>query len=432
MSVEIGFYGIAALLVLLALRVPVALSMIIVSLVGITVMFGWSTAIGMLSSTPYEFIAKWTLSAVPMFLLMGFVCFHTGLTSGLFNAAKVVFRWLPGGVAISSIFASSGFAAVSGSSVACAAAMGRIAIPEMVKGGYKPSFACGTIAAGGTIGALIPPSILMIVYGVFAQVSITQVFLGGISIGLLTAVSYSIVILLVSWLRPDIVPRQATDARNISAKQALIEIWPVMALGLLVFGGLFSGFFTATEAGAVGAAGAIIIGLVLRRLDKKAMKTALLETLSTTSGLLIIGVGASMFTLFLSLSGLAGYITGAVTGWEPSYLQLMLVVVLIYLFLGLFMEPFGAMLVTLPVLLPVFELYDVSLIWFGVLLVKLLEIGMITPPVGMNIFVIKGVAGQYASLVDIFKGVTTFLIADIVVVALVIFFPEIVLFLTGS
>lgn len=432
MSVEIGFYGIAALLVLLALRVPVALSMIVVSLVGITVMFGWSTAIGMLSSTPYEFIAKWTLSAVPMFLLMGFVCFHTGLTSGLFNAAKVVFRWLPGGVAISSIFASSGFAAVSGSSVACAAAMGRIAIPEMVKGGYKPSFACGTIAAGGTIGALIPPSILMIVYGVFAQVSITQVFLGGISIGLLTAISYSIVILLVSWLRPDIVPRQATDARNISAKQALIEIWPVIALGLLVFGGLFSGFFTATEAGAVGAAGAILIGLILRRLDRKAMKTALLETLSTTSALLIIGVGASMFTLFLSLSGLAGYITGAVTGWEPSYLQLMLVVVLIYLFLGLFMEPFGAMLVTLPVLLPVFELYDVSLIWFGVLLVKLLEIGMITPPVGMNIFVIKGVAGQYASLVDIFKGVTTFLIADIVVVALVIFFPEIVLFLTGS
>ncbi|TDV97174.1 tripartite ATP-independent transporter DctM subunit [Halomonas alkaliantarctica] len=432
MSVEIGFYGIAALLVLLALRVPVALSMIIVSLVGITVMFGWNTAIGMLSSTPYEFIAKWTLSAVPMFLLMGFVCFHTGLTSGLFNAAKVVFRWLPGGVAISSIFASSGFAAVSGSSVACAAAMGRIAIPEMVKGGYKPSFACGTIAAGGTIGALIPPSILMIVYGVFAQVSITQVFLGGISIGLLTAVSYSIVILVVSWLRPDIVPRKATDARNISAKQALIEIWPVMALGLLVFGGLFSGFFTATEAGAVGAAGAILIGLILRRLDRKAMKAALLETLSTTSALLIIGVGASMFTLFLSLSGLAGYITGAVTGWEPSYLQLMLVVVLIYLFLGLFMEPFGAMLVTLPVLLPVFELYDVSLIWFGVLLVKLLEIGMITPPVGMNIFVIKGVAGQYASLVDIFKGVTTFLIADIVVVALVIFFPEIVLFLTGS
>ncbi|MBB3139635.1 TRAP transporter large permease [Halomonas organivorans] len=432
MSVSIGLYGLAALLLLLALRVPVALSLISVSLGGMTLMLGWDTAIGMLSSSPYEFIAKWTLSAVPMFLLMGFVCFHSGLTQGLFNAAKVLFRWLPGGVAISSIVASSGFAAVSGSSVACSAAMGRIAIPEMVSGGYKPSFACGTIAAGGTIGALIPPSILMIVYGVFAQVSITQVFLGGITIGLLTALSYALVILLVSWWRPDIVPREAVGARELGAREALVDIWPVLVLGVLVFGGLFSGVFTATEAGAVGAAGAIVIALVLGRLNREAMKAALLETLTTTSALLIIGVGASMFTLFLSLSGLAGYITGAVSGWDPSYLELMLVVVCIYLFLGLFMEPFGAMLVTLPVLLPVFELYDVSLIWFGVLLVKLLEIGMITPPVGMNIFVIKGVAGQYASLVDIFKGVATFLVADILVVALVIFYPQIVLMMTGG
>ncbi len=224
-------------------------------------------------------------------------------------------------------------------------------------------------------------------------------------------------ILTVSWLRPDIVPREAVGAREVEAREALVDIWPVLVLGVLVFGGLFSGIFTATEAGAVGAAGAILVALALGRLNRQSMKAALLETLSTTSALLIIGVGASMFTLFLSLSGLAGQVTGLVTGWDPSYLELMLVIVCIYLFLGLFMEPFGAMLVTLPVLLPVFELYDVSLIWFGVLLVKLLEIGMITPPVGMNIFVIKGVAGQYASLMDIFKGVATFLVADILVVA---------------
>jgi tripartite ATP-independent transporter DctM subunit len=367
-----------------------------------------------------------------MFLLMGFICYHTGLTGGLFNAAKVVFRWLPGGLAIASIFASSGFAAVCGSSVACAAAMGRIAIPEMVRSGYKPSFACGTIAAGGTIGALIPPSILMIVYGVFAQVSITQVFLGGITIGILTAVSYCVIVLIVSWLRPDIVPREAADVQDYSIGQALYDIWPVLVLGFLGFGGLFGGFFTATEAGAVGAAGSIIISLALRRLDKSKARMAFLETLSTTASLLIIGIGASMFTVFLSLSGVAGYISTAVTGWSPSYLELMLIVVVMYLLLGLFMEPFGAMLVTLPVLLPVFELYDVSLIWFGVLLVKLLEIGMITPPVGMNIFVIRGVAGQYASLVEIFKGVTLFLIADLVVVALVIFYPGIVMFMFDS
>ncbi|HET8904177.1 MAG TPA: TRAP transporter large permease subunit [Saccharospirillum sp.] len=432
MSVEIGIYGLIALLVLLALRVPVALALMAVSLGGVSWMINWDVAIGMLASTPYDFVAKWTLSAVPMFLLMGFVSYHAGLTAGLFNAAKVVFRWLPGGLAISSIFASSGFAAVSGSSLACAAAMGRIAIPEMVKGGYKPSFACGTIAAGGTIGALIPPSILMIVYGVFAQVSITQVFLGGITIGLLTAFSYTIVILLVSWRRPDIVPRKAEGAYDYSPSQAVREIWPVLLLGFMVFGGLFSGFFTATEAGAIGAAGAIIISAILGKLSWGLIRTSLLETLSTTASLLIIGVGASMFTVFLSLSGLAGSISQLVSGWDPTYLQLMLVVVLIYLFLGLFMEPFGAMLVTLPILMPVFEQYDISLIWFGVLLVKLLEIGMITPPVGMNIFVIRGVASQYASLVDIFKGVSTFLIADLVVVALVIFFPAIVLVLTGS
>ncbi|PTY37858.1 C4-dicarboxylate ABC transporter [Saccharospirillum sp. MSK14-1] len=431
MSIETGFYGLLVLMLLLALRVPVALALMVVSLGGLSLMLGWETALSLLASTPYDFIAKWTLSAVPMFLLMGFVSYHAGLTAGLFNAAKVVFRWLPGGLAISSIFAASGFAAVSGSSLACAAAMGRIAIPEMVRSGYKPSFACGTIAAGGTIGALIPPSILMIIYGVFAQTSITQVFLGGITIGLLTALSYSLVILIVSWLRPDIAPRVAEGVEGYSVRQAVLEIWPVLALGALVFGGLFSGFFTATEAGAVGAAGALLISFALGKLTLGQLKTALLETLSTTASLLIIGVGATMFTVFLSLSGLAGFISMAVTGWELSFLQLMLVVVLIYLFLGLFMDPFGAMLVTLPILLPVFEQYDISLIWFGVLLVKLLEIGMITPPVGMNIFVIRSVASQYASLVDIFKGVAYFLIADLVVVTLVILWPELVLFMTG-
>lgn len=432
MSIETGLYGLLVLMLLLALRVPVALALMLVSLGGLSLMLDSATALSLLASTPYDFIAKWTLSAVPMFLLMGFVSYHAGLTAGLFNAAKVVFRWLPGGLAISSIFAASGFAAVSGSSLACAAAMGRIAIPEMVRAGYKPSFACGTIAAGGTIGALIPPSILMIIYGVFAQTSITQVFLGGITIGLLTAFSYAIVILIVSWLRPDIAPRMAEGVDGYSVRQAVLEIWPVLALGALVFGGLFSGFFTATEAGAVGAAGALLISAVLGKLNPRMLKTALLETLSTTASLLIIGVGATMFTIFLSLSGVAAFLSSMVTGWDPSFLQLMLIVVVIYLLLGLFMDPFGAMLVTLPILLPVFEQYDISLVWFGVLLVKLLEIGMITPPVGMNIFVIRSVASQYASLVDIFKGVSYFLIADLVVVTLVILWPGLVLFLTGG
>ncbi|TGG90613.1 TRAP transporter large permease [Natronospirillum operosum] len=432
MSVETGVYGLIILLILLLLRIPVAVALMAVSLGGIAYMLDFGVAISLLASTPYEFVARWSLSAIPMFLLMGYVAFHTGLTAGLFDAAKAVFRWVPGNLAIASIFASSGFAAVSGSSVACSAAMGRIAIPEMVRAGYRPSFACGTIAAGGTIGALIPPSILMILYGVFAQVSITQVFLGGIAVGLLTAVSYALIVLFVSWIRPDIVPRRTEEAEHMTAVEAVRAIWPVLVLGLMVFGGLFSGYFTATEAGAVGAAGAVLISAVLGRLGWDRLRVSLLDTLATTAALLIIGVGATMFTTFLSLSGMAGAISGLVTGWDPTYLQLMLVIVLIYLFLGLFMEPFGAMLVTLPIFLPIFETYDVSLIWFGVLLVKLLEIGMITPPVGMNIFVIRGVAAQYASLVDIFRGVCWFLIADVAVVALIIFYPDIVMLLTSG
>lgn len=427
MAIDIGFYGLLILLFLLIVRVPIAIALITVSLGGITAMLGWETALPLLASKPYEFASKWTLSAVPMFLLMGFVCFQSGLTSGLFNAAKVFFRWMPGGVAISSIFASAGFAAVSGSSVACAAAMGRIAIPEMVKGGYRPSFACGTIAAGGTIGALIPPSILMIVYGVFVQESITKIFLGGVTVGLLTTFGYAAIILLISLLRPDVCPRIAKGSDALNRREAIFDVWPVMVLGLVVFGGLFSGLFTATEAGAVGAVMAILLAVALKRIDLKGLRDALFDTLSTTSMLLIIGIGASMFTLFLSLSGLAGFITSAVTGWELSYLQLMAIVVVIYLILGLFMEPFGAMLVTLPVLVPIFESYDLSLVWFGVLLVKLLEIGMITPPVGMNIFVIRAVASEYASLVDIFRGVSIYLIADLLIVALVILFPQIIL-----
>lgn len=429
MNVEIGIYGLVALVILLALRLPVAITLISVSLVGMTSMFGWDTSISMLSSVPYDFLARWTLSAIPMFLMMGFICYHTGLTAGLFKAAKVFFRWLPGGLAVSGILGSTGFAAVSGSSVACAASMGRIAIPEMIKSGYKPSFACGSIAAGGTIGALIPPSILMIVYGVFAQVSITKLFIGGISVGLLTALGYIITVVLVSIFRPDIAPRVSTDVDDIGVLEAFKEILPTTCLGVFIFGGMFSGLFTATEAGAVGVIGAILISLAMRKLTIQAFKESMIDTLGTTASLLIIGVGASMFTVFLSLSGLSSSILGFVNTWDPSYLQLMFMLVIIYLVLGLFMEPFGAMLVTLPMFLPILQGMDINLIWFGIFLVKMLEMGMVTPPVGMNIFVIKGVVGDAVSLTDIFKGVLVFLIYDLLLVALIVLVPSVVLFI---
>jgi tripartite ATP-independent transporter DctM subunit len=427
MSVETGFWGIGVLFLLLILRVPVALALIAVSFGGIVSLLGMTPALGILSNTPYSFVASWTMSAVPMFLLMGFVAFHAELTAGLFDAAKAALRRLPGALAISSIFACSGFAAVCGSSLATAASMGRIAIPEMVKAGYSPSLAAGAIAAGGTIGALIPPSILMILYGVFAETSITKVFLGGIGIGLLTAASYSVIVLVIAALRPDLVPRRPIEEEQLSPAQALGRVWPVLVLIVLVFGGLFSGFFTATEAGAIGAAGAVICAAAVGRLSWQVLKQALLETLMTTASLLIIGIGASMFTRFLGITGLSGFISAQVSAADIGYYQLMFLIVLVYLALGMVMEPFGALLVTLPVFIPLLNAEGISLVWFGVLVVKLLEIGMITPPVGLNVFVIRNVAQEHVTTLQIFAGVVPFFLADLVVTALVIVFPAIVL-----
>lgn len=427
MSVTTGFVGILVLLAMLMMRLPIAYAMILVSFGGVVSMVGLEPAVGLLASGPYDFVASWTLSAVPMFLLMGFICFHTGMTSGLFAAANVFLRRVPGGLAISSVLACSGFASVCGSSVACAAAMGRIAIPEMVRSGYNPGFACGTVAAGGTIGALIPPSILMIIYGVFAQTSVTKVFLAGISVGLITAASYIVVILVVSALSPTTVPRRDKAEETTSATAALLGIWPILTIMVIVFGGMFSGLFTATEAGAIGACAAFATAALARVLTWAAIRQAMIETLTTTAALFVIAIGAALFTRFLGLSGTSRFIVSFVTEQDLSYAVLMLAIVLIYLFLGMFMEPFGAMLVTLPVFLPIVEAQGLSLIWFGVLVVKLLEIGMITPPVGMNVFVIRSVAAKYASLGEIFKGVTTYLVADIAVIGLIIALPALVL-----
>ncbi|TNB49844.1 TRAP transporter large permease [Martelella lutilitoris] len=429
MNPEVGFVGIGVLIVLLLLRVPVAMALIAVSFGGITALLGVTPAFGILSNTPYSFVASWTMSAVPMFLLMGFVAFHSGLTGGLFAAAKVVLRRLPGGLAVSSIFACSGFAAVSGSSLACAAAMGRIAIPEMVAAGYRPSIAAGSIAAGGTIGALIPPSILMIIYGVFAETSVTQVFIGGIGIGVVTAIGYCLVIIGISLVRPDLVPSRDTSPVSAEGRAAILQVIPITVLVLLIFGGMFSGLFTATEAGAVGALGTILLAAVTGRLTRWNITHSLIDTVTSTGALFIIGVGAAMFTRFLGISGLSHFLSSFVAGADLGYFKLMLIIVLIYLALGTFMEPFGAMLTTLPIFLPILRAEGISLVWFGVVVVKMLEIGMITPPVGMNVFVIKNVAGKYVSIAQVFAGVLPFIIMDLFVIALVIAVPSVVMFL---
>jgi tripartite ATP-independent transporter DctM subunit len=428
-SLEIGLMGLGVLFLLLALKVPIGLALIGVSAGGLWVLLGERATFGILQSVPGEFAANWALSAVPMFLLMGFLGYHAGLTTALFDFAKLLLGRLPGGLAVASVFGCTGFAAVCGSSVACAAAMGKIAIPEMVRAGYNRNFACGTVAAGGTIGALVPPSILLILFGVFAQVSIVKLFLGGIGVGLLTAMVYVIGIVGLSLLRPGMLPTTGSRSSPGEIWRAARGTAPVVLLLVCVFGGLFGGVITATEAGAVGAAFVFVIAAFQRRLSLGALRRSVVETVATCGVLLIIGVGATMFTRFLSLSGAGDLISSHVVGLELGYWQLMFAFVVVYLILGTFMDGIGAMLITLPIFIPVMKLAGIELIWFGVMVTKLIEIGMMTPPFGMNVLVIKGVVGNLTSLMGIFRGVLLFVILDLVVVAACMAWPDLVLYI---
>ncbi|HBS48987.1 MAG TPA: C4-dicarboxylate ABC transporter [Rhodobacteraceae bacterium] len=431
MTIGIGLTGLATLIALIAVRVPIGIALIGVSFGGLWILMGSRVAWGSLSIIPYQFTSSWILSSIPMFLFLGFISYHTQLTRGMFHAARIWLSALPGGLAIALIFGSAGFAAVSGSSIACSAAMGRIAIPEMMKHRYHPELATGTVAVAGTIGALIPPSIILILYGVIAQISITDLFLGGISAGLLTALGYVIVVLVRVWLNPDLAPDRDPGVTWSEKLLALKGTWPILLIMLGIFGGLFGGIFTPTEAGAVGAFLACLVALVSGQLTLARFLTAARETLMTTAALLIIAVGASLLTRFLALSGAGDYLSTGIMSIATNPVMLMIGIVCVYLLIGMFLEPIGAMLLTLPIILPVVDASGWSLLWFGIVLTKLLEIGMITPPIGMNVFVIKSVVGELVKTSAIFRGVLWFIVMDLILVAILCAFPQLVLFLPG-
>ncbi|MDR6263513.1 MULTISPECIES: TRAP transporter large permease [Rhodobacterales] len=426
-DVAIGLTGLGTLMALIALRVPIGVSLIGVSFVGLWSLMGSRVAWGALGVIPYQFTANWVLSSIPMFLFLGFISYHTQLTKGMFNAARIWLSAIPGGLAIAAIFGSAGFAAVSGSSIACSAAMGRIAIPEMMKHKYHPELATGTVAVAGTIGALIPPSIILILYGVIAQVSIAKLFLGGISAGILTTIGYILVVLIRVKLNPDLAPERDEKVGLKERIIALKDTWPIFLIMIGIFGGLFGGVFTPTEAGAVGAFLACVVAFISGELTLSRFLQAARETTMTTASLLIIAIGASLLTRFLALSGAGDYLSSGIMSMASSPVLLMFGIVLVYLLMGMFLEPIGAMLLTLPIILPVVDASGWSLLWFGIVLTKLLEIGMITPPIGMNVFVIKSVVGDLVKTSVIFRGVMWFIVMDLAIVAVLSAFPILVL-----
>ena len=419
------------LLIVLLLRVPVAVALGGLSFCGIWMIVGPRSAWGILTTVPYDFISHWTLSSVPMFLLMGYVCFHSRLTDGLFRVTRSWLSWMPGGLAVASVGGAAGFSAVTGSSLACAAAMGRIAIPEMLKSNYDKGLAAGTVAVAGTIGSMIPPSILLLVFGIYAEVPISKLFIAGVVPGVLSAVLYSAMIILRVKLNPSLAPAAAEKVTWADRFGSFRGTWPVITLIIGVFGGLFGGIFTPTEAGGVGAFLAFVIGFAQRSLTLEKIKLALQETLVTTGAIFIIAIGAMLLTRFLALSGFTEFISEVVVEGQVSPLLLIVGTMAVLLFLGCFLDPIGIMLLTLPVFLPTVEHLHINLIWYGILMTKLLEIGLITPPVGLNVFVIKGIVGDTIPIEAIFKGVLWFLAVDLFCVVLLVAFPQISLFLPG-
>lgn len=427
--VDIGLASIAVTLLLIAIRMPIGIALAGVSFVGIGILTTPKAAWGIVSAIPYNFIATWEFSAVPMFLLMGYIAARTGVTAGLFQGMRIMLARVPGSLASASVAASALFAAASGSSVATSAALSRIAVPEMLKAGYEKGLATGTVAVAGTLGSLIPPSILMVIYGVFTGTPIGELFMAGFIPGILSAIAFIAMITVRVSLKPSLAPRTEVVFTAEEKRAALWDVWPLPTLIIGVLGGIFTGVFTPTEAGAVGALLAILVAAMRRSLSLPMLWEAIIDAAVATSVMFIIAMGAAMFTRLMGLSQVPAFIADQVLTLSDNKYVVILIIALIYLFLGMFIDSIGIILLTLPILMPLLKELDINMVWFGIITIKLLEIGLVTPPVGLNVYVIKTSLGNLVDLPTIFRGCTWFIVTDLVMLVILVAFPILSLFL---
>lgn len=428
MSAEVvGMIGMAALVAMILCRIPVAVSLGLVGLVGYAALQGWGKAALVFGAVPLELASAYALSVVPLFVLMGALATTAGLSADLFRAANAMFMGVRGSLAMAAIGASAAFGAVCGSSVATAATMGRVSIPEMLKAGYDHGLAAGAVAAGGTLGILIPPSLVLMVYGLIAQLSVAKLFAAAMIPGLVLTALYIAVVRIMVALRPARAPRLPTQGLAAIPK-TLFRIWHVALLFGLTLGGIYLGWFSPTEAAAVGAFGALVLGVVLRRLGRAEAMRTFGETVRVVATFTIIIMGATLFSYFVVQTGIARTIVDWIGGLGIPPLGVMLALILFYVVLGCFLEGIGMVLVTVPVLLPLVVANGYDPIWFGVLLVIVIEIGLIHPPVGMNLFVIRAQSPEI-ELKEMYWGVLPYLVAPFVLIALLLAFPGLALWL---
>jgi tripartite ATP-independent transporter DctM subunit len=427
MSVElIGIIGILTLMFFLFSGMWLGFAMAFVGFVGLVIVMGFDGAVTVMSTIPYTRSAFYSISALPLFTFMGVIVGASGIGNDLYSTAHKWFGRLPGGLAISTIFASGGFAAITGSSSASIVTLGSVAIPEMKKFHYNDKLAAGVVAAGGTIGILIPPSLGFILYAILTEESIGQLFMAGMIPGILEMIFYTTTVFVLCAYNPHYGPR-GPKTTILEKVLSLKPTWPVLTLFLLVIGGIYGGVFTPTEAGAIGAFGSIVIVFAMRRMNLAEFTKSTLDAVRLIGMIFVLVIGAFVFAHFLAMTKLPFYLSDVVVGISVNRYMVLLAIVILYIILGMFLEIFSCIVLTVPILFPTIQALGFDPIWFGVIMVRVMEIGLITPPIGMNVFMLGGVTKM--PLQTIFKGIIPFFIADILHVTLLIIFPKISLWL---
>jgi len=423
----IGLIGLALLFTLIFTRIPVGFLMGILGLAGFAWIVSPEAAFSMVAKDIFSIFSSYNLTVVPLFIFMGQIAFHSGISRRLFDTAYTWIGHLPGGLAVATIGACAGFSAICGSTNATAATMAAVTLPEMKRFNYKPSLATGVVAAGGSLGILIPPSVIFIVYGILTEQSIGKLFIAGIVPGILLTLFFIAAILIWTRLNPELGPRGPKPPFREKIR-SLAGVLETLALFIMVMSGLFAGIFTPTEAGGIGAAGTLLLALITRTLDGKGFTDALMETTRISCMIMVIVAGATIFGHFLAVSRIPFDIASWIAHFDLHPWLIMLLIIAVYIAGGCFIDSLALIMLTIPIFYPVITHLGFDPIWFGVIVVLITQIGVITPPVGINVYVVSGVARD-VPLEVIFRGVVPLLIALIALTLILIPFPQIVLFL---
>jgi C4-dicarboxylate transporter DctM subunit len=421
-----GIVGIAALLILMILRCPIAFALLLVGTGGLIYFMGLDSAIIYIPSHIFKYLARFTFIAVPLFLLMGYFTFHGGLTSDAYKVARNWVGHLPGGLGIATVLANAAFGAAAGSSLAACAAFCKIAVPEMLRSGYSMRLATGIVASAGGLAILIPPSIIMIIYGILTETSPGKLFIAGIIPGLVYVAVLSLAIVPLvrfssTWKLQGKIPSPPPLRQRLYESK---DMWGILVLAVIVIGGLYSGLVDPTEAAALGAFAAMLLALLLRKLNWLTFKDSVSSTLHASSMIFLLLSGASVFSTFLTRSGLMGRVTTTIIELDVPLFVLLGLLAILYIILGMFLDSISMMVLTLPFVTPIMVDKGIDFIWFGVFITVLVEVGCITPPVGLSIYVMKGVLRDQVSLEELFIGATIFVPLIMLVLAILIFFPE--------